>query len=110
MAARVSCRLGHRHRVDLDDPRRTEPSFLAGEHMPESWRELHRATVLLKCDGPAQQGSGVSPPEIRSCPSQIWAGLYAQRGVVLGFLKIDHSSWVWMAGPRLEGESHVQCV
>jgi hypothetical protein len=62
MAARVSCRLGHRHRVDLDDPRRTEPSFLAGEHMPESWRELHRATVLLKCDGPAQQGSGVSPP------------------------------------------------
>ena len=37
---------------ELDDPRRTEPSFLLGEReMLEAWLEFHRTTLLLKCEG-----------------------------------------------------------
>jgi uncharacterized damage-inducible protein DinB len=37
---------------DLEDPRRTEPSFLLGERaMLEEWLEFHRVTLLLKCEG-----------------------------------------------------------
>jgi hypothetical protein len=37
---------------DLQDPRRTEPSFLLGERaMLEAWLEFHRTTLLLKCEG-----------------------------------------------------------
>ncbi|MCU1677432.1 MAG: hypothetical protein JWM93_2190 [Frankiales bacterium] len=36
----------------LEDPRRTEPSFLLGEReMLERWLEFHRVTLLLKCEG-----------------------------------------------------------
>ncbi|HEY3923512.1 MAG TPA: DinB family protein [Acidothermaceae bacterium] len=37
---------------DLEDPRRTEPSFLLGERaMLEEWLDFHRVTLLLKCEG-----------------------------------------------------------
>lgn len=37
---------------DLDDPRRTEPTFLLGDRaMLEEWLEFHRITLLLKCEG-----------------------------------------------------------
>jgi uncharacterized damage-inducible protein DinB len=36
----------------LEDPRRTEPSFLLGERaMLEEWLDFHRVTLLLKCEG-----------------------------------------------------------
>jgi len=38
--------------ADLEDPRRTEPSFRLGERdMLEAWLEFHRTTLLLKCEG-----------------------------------------------------------
>ncbi len=38
--------------ADLQDPRRSEPAFVAPERvMLERWLEFHRATLLLKCDG-----------------------------------------------------------
>ena len=47
---------------DLDDPRRTEPSFLAdGTPCWGSGFELHRATLQLKCDGVDSAGSAVRP-------------------------------------------------
>jgi uncharacterized damage-inducible protein DinB len=37
---------------ELVDPRRTEPSFTAGEReMLEAWLEFHRITLVLKCEG-----------------------------------------------------------
>ena len=37
---------------DMLDPRRTEPTYLLGEReMLEGWLELHRMTLLLKCEG-----------------------------------------------------------
>ena len=37
---------------ELQDPRRTEPSFTLGEReMLESWLEFHRITLLIKCEG-----------------------------------------------------------
>ncbi len=37
---------------DLEDPRRSEPSFVLGEReMLEAWLEYHRTTLLLKCEG-----------------------------------------------------------
>ena len=37
---------------DLEDPRRTEPSFLLAERaMLEEWLDFHRITLLLKCEG-----------------------------------------------------------
>ncbi|HUY62949.1 MAG TPA: DinB family protein [Acidimicrobiales bacterium] len=37
---------------ELDDPRRTAPSFVADERtMLEAWLEFHRVTLLLKCEG-----------------------------------------------------------
>jgi uncharacterized damage-inducible protein DinB len=37
---------------DLEDPRRTEPTFLLGERdMLEQWLEFHRVTLVLKCEG-----------------------------------------------------------
>ncbi len=37
---------------DLEDPRRTEPSFLLGDRaMLEEWLDFHRITLLLKCEG-----------------------------------------------------------
>lgn len=37
---------------DLEDPRRTEPSFTAGDReMLEGWLEFHRITLLWKCGG-----------------------------------------------------------
>ena len=37
---------------DIEDPRRTEPSYLLGERdMLEGWLEFHRVTLLLKCEG-----------------------------------------------------------
>jgi len=67
--------------------------------MPESWLEFHRATLPLKCDRSTQQVQP-SAPEIRRCPSEIWAGLYAQRGAVLSFcgLTIRHGfGWLGLA-------------
>jgi uncharacterized damage-inducible protein DinB len=37
---------------DLQDPRRSEPSFILGERpMLEAWLDYHRVTLLLKCEG-----------------------------------------------------------
>jgi len=37
---------------DLEDDRRTEPSYLLGDReMLEGWLEFHRVTLLLKCEG-----------------------------------------------------------
>jgi uncharacterized damage-inducible protein DinB len=37
---------------DLEDPRRSEPSFLLDEReMLDGWLEFHRVTLLLKCEG-----------------------------------------------------------
>jgi uncharacterized damage-inducible protein DinB len=37
---------------DLEDPRRTEPAYIADERdMLEAWLEFHRTTLLLKCEG-----------------------------------------------------------
>ena len=37
---------------ELQDPRRHEPSFVAGEReMLEAWLEYHRITLLIKCEG-----------------------------------------------------------
>jgi uncharacterized damage-inducible protein DinB len=37
---------------DLEDPRRSEPSFVLNERdMLEGWLEFHRVTLLLKCEG-----------------------------------------------------------
>ena len=37
---------------ELQDPRRSEPSFLLGEReMLEGWLEFHRTTLVLKCEG-----------------------------------------------------------
>jgi hypothetical protein len=42
---------------DLQDPRRTEPAFIADERqMLESWLEFHRTTLLLKCEGVSRNG------------------------------------------------------
>jgi uncharacterized damage-inducible protein DinB len=37
---------------EIDDPRRSEPSFLLGEReMLEGWLEYHRMTLQIKCEG-----------------------------------------------------------
>jgi uncharacterized damage-inducible protein DinB len=37
---------------ELEDPRRTEPSFVLPEReMLEGWLEFHRTTLFLKCEG-----------------------------------------------------------
>jgi uncharacterized damage-inducible protein DinB len=37
---------------DIEDPRRSEPSYLLGEReMLEHWLEFHRMTLLFKCEG-----------------------------------------------------------
>ncbi len=37
---------------DLQDPRRSEPSYVLPEReMLEAWLEFHRTTLLLKCEG-----------------------------------------------------------
>jgi uncharacterized damage-inducible protein DinB len=37
---------------DIQDPRRTEPSFLLQDReMLEAWLEFHRVTLLFKCEG-----------------------------------------------------------
>ena len=37
---------------DIQDPRRTEPVYVAGEReMLEAWLEFHRVTLLFKCEG-----------------------------------------------------------
>jgi uncharacterized damage-inducible protein DinB len=37
---------------DLEDPRRSEPSFLLDDRaMLEAWLEFHRITLLMKCEG-----------------------------------------------------------
>jgi uncharacterized damage-inducible protein DinB len=37
---------------DIEDPRRTEPSFVLDERaMLDGWLEFHRMTLLLKCEG-----------------------------------------------------------
>jgi uncharacterized damage-inducible protein DinB len=37
---------------ELDDPRRSEPSFVLDEReMLEGWLEFHRVTLFLKCEG-----------------------------------------------------------
>ena len=37
---------------DLVDPRRSEPAFVLPEReMFDAWREFHRTTLLLKCEG-----------------------------------------------------------
>jgi uncharacterized damage-inducible protein DinB len=37
---------------DLNDPRRTEPTYLLPDRaMLEGWLDFHRATLLLKCEG-----------------------------------------------------------
>lgn len=38
--------------VDLEDPRRLEPSYTLPEReMLEAWLEFHRTTLVLKCEG-----------------------------------------------------------
>lgn len=47
---------------DLNDPRRTDPSFLLGEReMLEAWLEFHRMTLLLKCEGLDDAGRKARP-------------------------------------------------
>lgn len=47
---------------DIDDPRRTEPSFLLGEReMLEAWLEFHRTTLMLKCEGLDDSGRKARP-------------------------------------------------
>jgi hypothetical protein len=47
---------------DLEDPRRTEPTFLLGEReMLEQWLEFHRVTLLLKCEGLDDAGRKARP-------------------------------------------------
>jgi hypothetical protein len=47
---------------DLEDPRRTEPAYLADERtMVEAWLEFHRMTLLLKCEGVDRAGLVARP-------------------------------------------------
>jgi uncharacterized damage-inducible protein DinB len=47
---------------ELEDPRRTEPSFTLDEReMLEAWLEFHRTTLLLKCEGLDDAGRKVRP-------------------------------------------------
>jgi uncharacterized damage-inducible protein DinB len=47
---------------DIEDPRRSEPSFLLGEReMLEAWLEFHRMTLLLKCEGLDDAGRKARP-------------------------------------------------
>ena len=47
---------------DLEDPRRTEPTFLLAEReMLEQWLEFHRVTLLLKCEGLDDAGRKARP-------------------------------------------------
>jgi len=47
---------------ELEDPRRTEPAFVADERtMLESWLEFHRTTLLLKCEGLERAGLVARP-------------------------------------------------
>jgi uncharacterized damage-inducible protein DinB len=47
---------------ELSDPRRTDPSFVAGEReMLEAWLEWHRITLLLKCEGLDDMGRKARP-------------------------------------------------
>jgi len=47
---------------DMDDPRRTEPSFVLDERaMLEAWLEYHRTTLLLKVEGPDDAGRKARP-------------------------------------------------
>ena len=37
---------------DLEDPRRSEPSYVLDERdMLEAWLEFHRITLVMKCEG-----------------------------------------------------------
>jgi uncharacterized damage-inducible protein DinB len=48
--------------AELEDPRRTEPAFVADERtMLESWLEFHRTTLLLKCEGLDRAGLVARP-------------------------------------------------
>ena len=47
---------------DLEDPRRTEPAYVADERaMLEAWLEFHRTTLLLKCEGVDRAGLVARP-------------------------------------------------
>ena len=47
---------------DIEDPRRTEPAYVADERaMLEAWLEFHRTTLLLKCEGVDRAGLVVRP-------------------------------------------------
>ena len=47
---------------ELEDPRRTEPSFTLGEReMLEGWLEFHRITLLIKCEGLDDAGRKARP-------------------------------------------------
>jgi uncharacterized damage-inducible protein DinB len=47
---------------DLEDPRRSEPSFVLDERdMLEGWLEFHRVTLLLKCEGLSDADRKVRP-------------------------------------------------
>ena len=47
---------------DLEDPRRTEPAYVADERtMLEAWLEFHRMTLLLKCEGVDPAGLDARP-------------------------------------------------
>jgi hypothetical protein len=60
---------------DADDPRRTEPSFLAGERIMLGPRlEFHRATLLLKRGGVGSAGSAVGPLGTSELSIAAWCG------------------------------------
>ncbi len=47
---------------DLQDPRRTEPSFVLSERpMLEDWLEFHRTTLLMKCEGLSDEERKLRP-------------------------------------------------
>jgi uncharacterized damage-inducible protein DinB len=47
---------------DIEDPRRTEPTFVLSERqMLEGWLEFHRTTLLLKCEGLDDAGRKARP-------------------------------------------------
>jgi uncharacterized damage-inducible protein DinB len=49
---------------DIEDPRRTEPSYILEDRdMLEGWLEFHRTTLFLKCEGLDDAGRKRRPVE-----------------------------------------------
>ena len=82
---------------DLEDPRRTEPAYIAPERtMLERWLEFHRTTLLLKCEGLDDAGRKARPV----ATSQL-----SLHGLVRHMAEVERSWFqrVLLRQPDLEG-------